>query len=731
MHEPEEFEKDSGSSPDSDSPSSDSEKHEAEGAPSPESGSASSEERQAEAAPSSDLDSTASGKREAEAFLSPDSDPASREEHEAEVVPWFLSRRPSPESRKAEVVPPSEPDSAPSEEPEAAPSSDAAPASREGYEAPAAPWYGSSFIFLGALLSGSASAPRDEHEAEAVPSSVPTFDLAPSAPRFAARAHGCSWLVHAAVLMVLMLVPWQMFNPLPRVVPQAAREERALLLAPLGSGGGGSASGGAGQPGAGKAGAPRPGPGKRAGQVVFRGPQPIVSNPPHPDNFLQTIRQPDLLHPPRLKRPIPSPNIVLIAPHPQPPPPKSAKRAAIKAVRIGAPIPITPQPVELQALPKLVLPPSGEMAVNILRALPQNQAALPKPPVPPPPPVVSQEGSDLRNLLVLNAVAQAVPPPSIAPGELSGSFTVSPSPTAEVNPTATTEQAGAGGATGGTGAQGSGAGGPSSGSGTGTGGKGSGTGGGGGGGGGGNGSGSGVGTGTGPGAGGGPGGTGHGPGGGQGSGSGSGSGSGPGSGSGAGMSLGGPGGAGGGPFKDVAVGEAPRLEPPSSRPKLGHQSFDLTIVSTSSSGGGLRDYGVFKDQVVYTVYIDVDEPGHHRPRWTLQYALMGRGDSVPNNASLLPPYPIKKEFPRRLPMRPRDVGRMIVATGVVDKQGKLTGLKVIQSPNSLLIEPLLDLLAKWTLQAAEVNREPVEVRILLGIPISADWAENYDAATAK
>ena len=157
----------------------------------------------------------------------------------------------------------------------------------------------------------------------------------------------------------------------------------------------------------------------------------------------------------------------------------------------------------------------------------------------------------------------------------------------------------------------------------------------------------------------------------------------------------------------------------------------MTIVATGSTGGGLRDYGVFKDQVVYTVYIDVDDPGHHRPRWTLQYALVGRGDSTPAMASLLPPYPLKKEFPRLPPVGSRDVGRVIVATGVVNKQGELTGLRVVQSPNSLLIEPLLDALAKWTFQAAELNGEPIDVRVVLGIPISADLIEDRSANTAR
>lgn len=158
----------------------------------------------------------------------------------------------------------------------------------------------------------------------------------------------------------------------------------------------------------------------------------------------------------------------------------------------------------------------------------------------------------------------------------------------------------------------------------------------------------------------------------------------------------------------------------------------MTIVATSSTGGGLRDYGVFKNQVVYTVYLDVDEPGHHRPQWTLQYAQVGApDDTAPAGAALLPPYPLTKEFPHLPETASRDVGRMVVAKGVVNKKGELTALKVIQSPNSLLIEPMLDALAKWTFQAAELNGEPIEVKVLLGIPISADMIENHDANVAK
>ncbi len=185
----------------------------------------------------------------------------------------------------------------------------------------------------------------------------------------------------------------------------------------------------------------------------------------------------------------------------------------------------------------------------------------------------------------------------------------------------------------------------------------------------------------------------------------------------------------------MTVAGSPRLQPPSSSlPKrvLPHQTFGMTIVSTSSTGGGLKDYGVFRDQVVYTVYVDMDEPGHHRPRWTLQYAeIGGSSDSAPAKAALLPPYPAGKELPHLPEVASRHVGRMILAKGVVSKKGELTALKVIQSPNPLLIEPVLDALAKWIFQAAELDGEPIEVRVLLGIPISADLVGERHPDAAK
>ncbi len=158
----------------------------------------------------------------------------------------------------------------------------------------------------------------------------------------------------------------------------------------------------------------------------------------------------------------------------------------------------------------------------------------------------------------------------------------------------------------------------------------------------------------------------------------------------------------------------------------------MTIVSTPSTGGGLKDYGVFKDQVVYTVYLDMSEPGRRRPRWTLQYAQTGtNGASPPKKGAMLPPYPVQKEAPRLPEAAARYVGRMIVVRGVVNQKGEMTGLKVIQIPNPLLIEPLLDALGKWSFEAAELEGEPIEVKVLLGIPITADLVERREGEASK
>jgi hypothetical protein len=433
---------------------------------------------------------------------------------------------------------------------------------------------------------------------------------------------------------------------------------------------------------------------------TFLGPQPIVSELPHHDNLIQTIKQPDIFKAPKLRAPIQAPNILQIA-APAPVLAPQTKIVELAKANMGVHIPVKTQASQPTPNAKLTLPMSGDLATKSVNSLMTATANAPQlAEVPPAPPPVSGEGSDRRNLLVLNAMPTVGPPPQIPAGELTGSFAVSPEGNPGANAgTVSTAAPGAGVRGSSTGA-GSG---KSPGSGPGTGSSDGGT----------SAGGGGAVAGNGPGS-----GTEHGGLGGNGLGKGADSGpAGRGSGS---VGLNGSGGPGNSSFPGLSIGSAPPAISATGAPPhapIPRGTYAMTIVATSGSGGGLGDYGIFKNEIVYTVYIDVDEPDHARPKWTLQYS----GMAPSSNAQIVAPFPTAKDYPH-LPAQAtgRNIGRKLVVTGVITKEGKPENLRVIQSPNPLLIQPLLDCLAKWTFQAAESNGEPLPVKFVLGIPITAE-----------
>jgi hypothetical protein len=154
----------------------------------------------------------------------------------------------------------------------------------------------------------------------------------------------------------------------------------------------------------------------------------------------------------------------------------------------------------------------------------------------------------------------------------------------------------------------------------------------------------------------------------------------------------------------------------------------MTIVASGSSGGGLADFGVFFDEQVYTVYIDMrqttDDPA---PSWVLQYALLRKtapqasaaGKPGQNQQGLIPPFPVVKE-PPQLPtgLVFRYLHRMMVVYAIINTEGKLERMHVLQTPNAELNKPLLEALGKWVFRPAELDGEAVSVKALLGIPLS-------------
>jgi len=66
----------------------------------------------------------------------------------------------------------------------------------------------------------------------------------------------------------------------------------------------------------------------------------------------------------------------------------------------------------------------------------------------------------------------------------------------------------------------------------------------------------------------------------------------------------------------------------------------------------------------------------------------------------------------------RSAHTLIVAFAVMNTGGKLEQISVRQSPDSELIAPLVEALAGWMFQPAEINGKPVALKILLGIRLA-------------
>lgn len=151
-------------------------------------------------------------------------------------------------------------------------------------------------------------------------------------------------------------------------------------------------------------------------------------------------------------------------------------------------------------------------------------------------------------------------------------------------------------------------------------------------------------------------------------------------------------------------------------------SYEMTVVSTGRAGGGLPDLGVFHNEQVYTVYLDMrinqDDP---TPSWTLQYALLPQVPSDPvdhkvSQSAPTPPYAMLKQVPDYAPELVRKYARrLIIASAVLDESGKLDKLAIVQSPSNEFSAPLLEALQHWMFQPAQLDGHPVALKILLGI----------------
>lgn len=146
--------------------------------------------------------------------------------------------------------------------------------------------------------------------------------------------------------------------------------------------------------------------------------------------------------------------------------------------------------------------------------------------------------------------------------------------------------------------------------------------------------------------------------------------------------------------------------------------YQITIVATASSGGGLQDFGVFENERVYTVYIPMQRTQKEEdPSWTLQYALAANSVDA-GNAQLIAPSPVMREWPQ-IPaeLEKRYSHYQVVVYALLGADGKLSQISVKQTPDVHVSTPIVQALSKWVFRPAQMNNQAVAVKILLGIPL--------------
>ncbi len=193
-------------------------------------------------------------------------------------------------------------------------------------------------------------------------------------------------------------------------------------------------------------------------------------------------------------------------------------------------------------------------------------------------------------------------------------------------------------------------------------------------------------------------------------------------------------GTGKGPFSGITImggsydpGTAINPDPVVQASKPLQTSYGVTVISTENSGGGLPYVGVFSNEQIYTVYLDMREKASDTtPSWILEFALFPGSSGttgVSHNPAeskegLILPFPITK----KIPDLPTDLVRnylneLVIVYAVINAEGKAEQLSVKQSPDSLLNTPIMNALSEWIFRPAQLNGEPIAIKTLLGIPL--------------
>lgn len=147
-------------------------------------------------------------------------------------------------------------------------------------------------------------------------------------------------------------------------------------------------------------------------------------------------------------------------------------------------------------------------------------------------------------------------------------------------------------------------------------------------------------------------------------------------------------------------------------------SYPLTIISSGSSGGPSRDFGVFaRSDTVYTVYIPMADLGAG-PDWPIQYALIGPAHNSSSSALLTPPVVLKKIQAVTTDTKLNPYSEPIFIAGIIDESGRLQSLRAVHSADPRA-RTAVAALAQWEFSAAQLDGEPVAAKVLVGVTVIA------------
>jgi hypothetical protein len=154
----------------------------------------------------------------------------------------------------------------------------------------------------------------------------------------------------------------------------------------------------------------------------------------------------------------------------------------------------------------------------------------------------------------------------------------------------------------------------------------------------------------------------------------------------------------------VNLGEftGPPSKPADFGPRRGHS---ITVVASSNSGGALNRYGTLKADRVYTVYLPV------MADWVVMEYAERSGMAQDFDVDLVAPEPVNVGLTPEL----RTVRTVISC--VVERDGSLKNIRVLESTITPLSQKLVQLLADWRFRPALRGDEPVAVDALLGFQI--------------